>query len=173
MGFLLTFAILSILLVGSMITFNVAAQRAEERTVAVQMESAAARVAGLIVQTSLLAEQQGANVALAYTVELPQELEGRDYDIRVEAAAASGSQCRRADEPDGPFPDQVCVIVPSLDLYVKAPVFSAAAPTNVKICTTEVAGGEILVRYDAKTAVSGGCPGVPAGIAKAIFLQAS
>lgn len=179
-GFLLTFAILSILLVGSMIAFNVAQERAEERTVGLQMESVAARVAGLIVQTSLLAEQQGASTALAYTVDLPPELEGRAYEVRVEAAGRP-TGCDPDDDSvaetgETAAADQVCVVVKGLDLGSEAPLFSAAAPTNVKICSTNVGGGEILVRYDVPGSATPPVictPALPVGVTKGIFLQAS
>lgn len=135
-GFLLTFGILSIMLVMSMYAFDVAAQGAEERAVALHAESAAARVAGVIVEVAVLAEQQGSSdPSMAYVVELPEELESYSYEVKLEPAS-------------GADPDRLVVTVDALDLEVTAPIFSAAAPTSVNICSSSVEGGRIVVLFD-------------------------
>lgn len=145
-GYLLVFGILSIVLVLSMSAFAVGQEAAQSRAVQLRAESAAARVAGVVVQTAVLWEQQGTGFAVAHLVDLPQDLEGRGYTVRLEPATT-------ADVPDdctaGAHPDQVCVKVTSLAITVTAPVFSAAAPADLAICRTEVTGGALHVRINA------------------------
>ena len=144
-GFLLTFGILSFMLVMSMVAFGAAAEGAQARAVALHAQSAATRVAGVIVEAAVLAEQQGAaEPSLAYSVELPESLEGHEYVIRLETTG-DASPC---DEDGTASSDQVCVHVPSLDVSARAPLFAAAAPTSVDICDSAVAGGSIVVLYD-------------------------
>jgi hypothetical protein len=146
-GFLLTFGILSVMLVMSMYAFGVAAKGAQTQAVELHAESAATRVAGVVVEAAVLVEQQGTtSPTLAYVLDLPDDLEGRSYLVRLEAA--SGSE-----------PDLVRVLVPSLGIDVTAPVFAAAAPANVAICTTEVGGGSLTVLYDAPAADDADLPG--------------
>ena len=163
-GFLLTFGILSVMLVMSMYAFGVAAEGSEEQAVTLRAESAATRVAGVVVEAALLAEQYGsAQPTLAYTVELPEDLEGYGYTVSV--VAASGSD-----------PDLVRVLVPSLGIDVTAPVFSAAAPSSVAICTSTVPGDHLVVLYDDPAADDPDLPGDTAtgcGAGKSIFLGAA
>lgn len=167
-GYLLVFGILSALMVLSMVAFGVAQGLARERAVELEAESAAARVAGVVVQTALVAEQEGTSVSVTFDIDLPDQLEGADYDVYLEAAATGGA-CTTAAHAD-----QVCVVVPALDIAVSAPVFAAAAPVNVKICNSDVGGGEIAVRYSARAdieALQGPCsPAVAPSVAKVIFL---
>ena len=133
-GYLLTFGILSMVLVLAMSAFSVGQEAAVERAVELRAESAAARVAGVVVQTAVLAEQQGTGIAVAYLVDLPQQLEGRDYIVTLEPAA-------------GGNPDLVRVEVTSLDIDVTAPVFSVGAAALNICAATPVPGGPIYVRY--------------------------
>ena len=142
-GYLLVFGILSALMVMSMVAFGVAQELAQERAVQLEAESAAARVAGVVVQTALAAEQEGSSLSVAFDIDLPDQLEGHDYQVYLEPGGLSGSQCT-----SGSFTDQVCVVVPALDIAVASPVFAAAAPTNVAICSTDVSGGSIVVLFD-------------------------
>lgn len=87
-GFILVFGILSVILVLSMLAFNVASGAAKSRAVELRAQSAASRVAGVVVQSALLAEQQGSsNLAVAYRVELPDQLEGAAYTIVLESSS--------------------------------------------------------------------------------------
>lgn len=153
-GYLLVFGILSIVLVLSMSAFAVGQEAAQSRAVQLRAESAAARVAGVVVQTAVLWEQQGAGFAVAYFIDLPQDLEGRSYTVRLEPAKTVDVA---GDCTVGAHPDQVCVQVPSLSITVTAPVFSAAAPTGLDICAgadstgTQVVGGALNVRINAPT----------------------
>lgn len=135
-GFLLTFGILAFMLVMSMYAFGAAAEGASARAVELHAESAATRVAGVIVEASVLAESQASSEpSLAYRIDLPEQLEGYDYEIHLEAAS-------------GTLPDRLRVTVAALDIDVSSPIFAAAAPSNVNICSTTVAGGGIVVLYD-------------------------
>ncbi|MFA5945182.1 MAG: hypothetical protein WC876_12030 [Candidatus Thermoplasmatota archaeon] len=144
-GYLLTFGILSMVLVLAMSAFSVGQEAAVGRAVELRAESAAARVAGVVVQTAVLAEQQGTGISVAYLVDLPQQLEGRDYTVRLERATTVDvpADCTR-----GAHPDQVCVTVPSLGIDPAiAPIFSAGAATDVGVCNTEAPGGALYVRF--------------------------
>jgi hypothetical protein len=135
-GYLLVFGILSMVLVLSMSAFAVGEEAAKERAVTLHAESAAARVAGVVVQTAVLWEQLDGDVAVAYLVDLPEQLEGADYLVSLVAAA-------------GADPDLVRVVVPRFDIDVTAPVFSAAAPADLQICDSEALGGALNVRINA------------------------
>jgi hypothetical protein len=145
-GYLLVFGILSMVLVLSMSAFSIGQEAAQSRAVQLRAESAAARVAGVVVQTAILAEQQGTSAAIAYLVDLPQDLEGAAYTVSLEAAA-------------GTAPDLVRVQVPAFEIDVTAPVFSVSAPAILFICTTEVPGGPLYVRiYGADAVPTAGSP---------------
>ena len=146
MGYLLVFGILSIVLVLSMSAFAVGQQAAQSRAVTLRAESAAARVAGVVVQSAVLWEQQGTDFAVAYLVDLPQDLEGRSYVVRLEPATTVNVA---GDCTTGAHPDQVCVKVTALAITVTAPVFSAAAPIDLSICRSQVLGGALNVRINA------------------------
>lgn len=159
-GYILVFGILSMLLVLSMASFNIAQGSARERAVELRAESAAARVAGVLVQTAILAERESASAtALAYRIDLPTDLEGMAYEIHLEPR--SPPSCTSACHPD-----RIRISVPAIELTsVTAPLFSASAPANVHLCATTVAGGAIQIRYDVPPACA-----LPAGT-KGIFLQ--
>lgn len=144
-GYLLVFGILSIVLVLSMSAFAIGQEAAQGRAIELRAESAAARVAGVVVQTAVLWEQQGTGFVVAYFVDLPEQLEGREYVVRLEPATAGNA----ADCTSGAHPDQVCVKVASIGLTVTAPVFSAAAPNDLSICRSEAVGGALYVRINA------------------------
>ncbi|MHB1261561.1 MAG: DUF7266 family protein [Thermoplasmatota archaeon] len=157
-GYLLVFGILSMVLVLSMSAFSTGQVAAERRAVELRAESAAARVAGVVVQNAVLWEQQGAGFAVAYLVDLPQQLEGRDYVVRIEKATTVtvATDCLA-----GAHPDRICVMVPGLGITVTAPVFSAAAPLGLDICNSEAPGGPIHVRINVPAigapALASGC----------------
>lgn len=175
-GYLLVFGILSIVLVLSMSAFTVAQETARSRVVSLRAESAAARVAGVVVQTALLAEQQGTSAAVAYRVDLPQQLEGLDYTVSIEPKSPAG--CTTACTN----PDRVRVRVPAVNVDVKAPVFSAAAASTVDICPTagqsnagQTPGGHINVRFHGTGAAPvSPTPAVRAGCTtNQLFLEAA
>lgn len=84
-GFLITFGIIAILLVASMLAFNQAQERAEARVVAIQVDSIAQRVAGVVVETGLFVESQdtAATTVVSILVELPNDLQGNGYQVTL------------------------------------------------------------------------------------------
>lgn len=170
-GYILVFGILSVILVLSMSAFTVAQDAARARAAESRAESAAARVGGVIVQTAVLIEQQGNSAAIAYRIDLPDDLEGLPYTVKIEAATGAAG-CTPSPTCT---PDQVRVKVPAVNVDVTAPVFSAAAPANIDLCTIQVAGGPLYVRVNVPT---DGTHPLPAGCANAggipkIFLEAT
>lgn len=160
-GYILVFGILSMILLLSMLAFNVAQEAARDRAVELRAESAAARVAGVAVKAAVLAEQESASdPTLHYVVDLPDNLEGMSYRVRIDPGVPNQNP---------PDPDLIRIEVPALDLEVTAPLFSASAPANIHICDSTVAGGSIQVRF-AIPAAGLGCT-LPAGVTKGIFLQ--
>lgn len=149
-GQILVFGIVSILLVLSMLAFNQAQLGARDRVVELSAQSAATRVAGIVVQTSLIAEQHGVATTVTFLVDLPQRLEGLDYRVSLNVTA----------------PAHVDVTIPSLQgsPLVTAALFSAdasgggAAPTQFDLCPGSVSGGRLHVRFDARALAPGGCP---------------
>lgn len=155
-------------LVLSMSAFSTGQVAAERRAVELRAESAAARVAGVVVQNAVLWEQQGAGFAVAYLVDLPQQLEGRDYVVRMERATAVNVP---TDCLAGAHPDRVCVMVPAFGIAVTAPLFSAAAPSGLDVCNSEAPGGPLHVRINAPAA---GTPAIASGCtADDLFLEAT
>jgi hypothetical protein len=169
-GYLLVFGILSIVLVLSMSAFAVGQEAAKERALTLHAESAAARVAGVVVQTAVLWEQEHTlttDVAVAYLVDLPEQLEGTDYEVYLDVACSNAATCHdppgcsggdECCEPPGTctYPERVRVMVPAYDIQVSAPIFSAAAPANLVICDGPAAigytwsdGGPVNVRVNA------------------------
>lgn len=138
-GYLLVFGILSLVLVLSMSAFGVAQQGAKERVVQLRAESAAARVAGVVVQTSILAEKQGSGAAVSYLVDLPEQLEGLDYRVALQPKDATHA-------------DQVVITVPAIRLTVTSPVFAAGASSSVDLCARSIGGGPLHVRINAPAA---------------------
>lgn len=168
-GYLLVFGILSMVLVLSMSAFSVGQEAAKERAIELRAESAAARVAGVIVQTAVLWEQQHGtgDLAVAYRIDLPEQLEGADYAVRlVETEGTAGGHVR--------------VIVASFGIDVTAPLFSASAPSGLDICDgdadgspregyTEAPGGPLNVRINVP---ADGTPGyAPGCAANQLFLE--
>ncbi|MCA1811137.1 MAG: hypothetical protein LC623_03890 [Halobacteriales archaeon] len=142
MGQLLIFAIVSILLVLSMLAFNQAQTAARDRVVALRAESAATRVSGIVVQTALIAEQQGIASTVRFLVDLPSQLEGLPYTVSLVPAA-------------GGVPAHIGLTVPRIPVTVTAALFSADAATSTAgfdICSSTVGGGRLNVRFDARPA---------------------
>jgi type II secretory pathway pseudopilin PulG len=171
-GYLLVFGILSIVLVLSMSAFSVGQEAAQGRAVQLRAESAAARVAGVVVQTAILAEQQGTGAAVAYEVDLPTDLEGASYTVSLEAGIGAFG-CSPSPTC---VPDLVRVEVPAFLIDVTAPVFSVSAPALLSICTTEVSGGPLFVRIygtDAPPTANSRFAAHPTCAANQLFLEAS
>lgn len=144
-GQILIFAIISMLLILSMLAFNAAQAGARDRVVSLRAESAATRVAGIVVQSSLIAEQQGSSSKITFLVDLPQQIEGLDYQVLLVPKAGS-------------TPAHVDVVVPAVRVTGTAPLFSADQPTSFDICPITRPGGHLNVRFDLRTAAPGGCP---------------
>ncbi len=88
-GFLLTFAIISFILLVSMLAFNDAQQRAENRLIEIQGASAAQRVAAGAVDLALFVSEHPYNVSIA--IDLPTELQGISYSVMLcQTGAACG-----------------------------------------------------------------------------------
>lgn len=86
-GFLLTFGIISAILVVAMLGFNDAQQRAEVRLIEIQGSSAAQRVASAAVELALFASEQNEDPAVevmaAVAIDLPAELQGISYTVNL------------------------------------------------------------------------------------------
>lgn len=78
-GFLLTFGIISTILLVAMLGFNDAQQRAEVRLIEIQGSSAAQRVASAAVDLALFAQSNPHETAVA--IDLPAELQGISYSV--------------------------------------------------------------------------------------------
>lgn len=80
-GFLLTFAIISFILLVSMLAFNSAQAKAENRLIEIQGASAAQRVAAAAVDLALFATDHPYNTSIA--IDLPVELQGITYSVSL------------------------------------------------------------------------------------------
>lgn len=80
-GFLLTFAIISFILLVSMLAFNDAQQRAENRLIEIQGASAAQRVAAAAVDLALFVSDHPYETSVA--IDLPTELQGIGYKVHL------------------------------------------------------------------------------------------
>lgn len=78
-GFLLTFGIISAILLVAMLGFNDAQQRAEIRLIEIQGASAAQRVASAAVDLALFAQSNPHDTSVA--IDLPAELQGISYSV--------------------------------------------------------------------------------------------
>lgn len=91
-GYVLTFAIISGVLVISMLTFNVARERTADRVLEVEAASVAHRVAAAIVEAGLFVERQttaGAPPTALYLVlDLPDSFQNKPYTIAITSCAS-------------------------------------------------------------------------------------
>lgn len=126
-GQILVFGILSIVLVMSMFSFNIAKEQAEDRVVLATADAIASRVANLVVSTTTLAEGfADQQITLQTNMPLPQQIEGRSYNMDMGAGAV--------------------VNVPRHGYVASSSFFSADSGTNVRICeATGLPGGSISV----------------------------
>lgn len=150
------FGILSVVLVLSFLTFSVAKDAAEERVIETHADSVAQRVASMVVEVSVFAEQHAdRDVFLETTLELPQQIEGRSYRIDLGA-------------------DKVTVTVPSTEQTATAPLFQAGAPNSVHVCDQSAfVGDALMIRVTDQshpTFPTSDCPGIGAG-ELAVFLE--
>jgi hypothetical protein len=154
LGHILIFGIVSMLLVSSMLAFNIAQVGARDRVVGLRAESAATRVAGVVVQASIVQERQSttasATAQVRFLVDLPQQLEGLAYTVALVPTA-------------GGVAAHVGVTVPSDNVAVTAALFSADAPAGIGVCSSSVPGGAVYVAFDTLSSCSGTCtaPAVP------------
>ncbi len=126
-GQILMFGILSMVLVLSLMSFNIAKERTEERVIETTAQSIAQRVASLTIETALFAEKfEEQAVALQSRLELPQRLEGREYTIEVTGAV---------------------VTIVAGDVTASSPLFAAGSEGLVHVCQqTALEGGDIIIR---------------------------
>lgn len=134
-GFIITFGIISGILVLSMVAFVGIQETVGESIVEQRARSASQRVAAVAVDASLFAETYGTETNFTHRLALPDAFEGRSYSV--------------ATEPEGgAIEDRVRVQVPSLGIDVHAVLFSAGAPADFSVCASSVDGGPLLVRFD-------------------------
>lgn len=87
LGQILMFGILSMVLVLSLMTFNLAKDEAQERAVDTTAGSLAQRISSLVIDTAIFAESfEESDVSLQSTVELPEFIENHSYTIEVDGS---------------------------------------------------------------------------------------
>ncbi len=147
-GYILVFAIISILLVLAMVAFNKLQNDAHDNVTELRAKSAGTRVASLVSKVSLLAESQASTIAVRFVADLPADLEGYDYVVYLEPAG------------DGHV-ERVRVNVPAIDLDVTAPLFSADAPSTLSICGgssgTSAYGGRVMIAFNVDAYANQSC----------------
>lgn len=128
-GQILMFGILSMVLILSFVSFNVAKDAAEERVVQTTTEALSQRISSLVVDTALFAEKfQDEEVDLISKLDLPDTIEGRQYTIRLTQ-------------------ESVEVTVPLTGATDNSTLFSANSAGLVHICDQDaIDGGDIYVR---------------------------
>lgn len=138
---IIIFGILAMMLILSLVAFGSAQRAVAARAVDLGAQSAATRVAGVVVQSAVLAEQlgNGTNTNVTYRIDLPRDLEGRSYTVALQGGAH----------------EQVWVNVTSQGIAESAGLFAAGAPSSFQVCTSQVAGGPLYVRFDANPPNSG------------------
>lgn len=138
-GFLVTFAIISLVLMLSMMAFAKASADARTNAIDLRAQSVGTRVANLAITAALTAEQHGAGTAVRFLADLPQQLEGEQYRIYLEPAAPGQVE-------------RVRVQVPSVGIEVISPLFSADASPTLFICGgasgTSAAGGRLYISFN-------------------------
>ena len=151
-GQILAFAIVAGVFILSLIAFGLAQKATENRVIQLQADSAASRVASVIVQTGLLVEEQGNSVRARLALDLPTDLEGQTYTVQLKV-------------PGGGVRASIVVAIPSRGITASAPLFAVESPTGVALCPTTVHGGRIYARFSDST------PGTPA--VPCMFLEAA
>jgi len=156
-GYLLIFGILSIVLVLSMVAFNVLHDRAEDNVVRLQAGSVAQRVAASAVDAALFAESHDPDTSTyIHPLGLPEDLEGHGYHVHLEAentGSGDPDDCLPCPSPAScTRPEQVRVCVPHLgnEDPITAPLFSAGAggaAAGFTLCASDAPGGDVGVRF--------------------------
>lgn len=151
LGQILMFAVLSMVLVLSLVAFGAAKDRAAERAAELQAEAAAQQVASAVVEASLFIESRGAAATYERRIDLREMIEDREYAVHLEPE-------------DLTHTDRVRVVVGSYGVEATAPLFRAGAPVGITLSSSEVAGGPLEV-------VFGPCP--PLLVADCLYLEGS
>lgn len=131
------FAILSMVLILSLLGFGTAKEGAEVRVAALEAESMAQRVAGVYISASLFAETH-VDDAVEYErlVVLPDYVQGRSYTVSVQD-------------------EQLILDIDALGIQVSTSLLSAGAPPDLVVCDQDdLAGGPLWVKakpYDGET----------------------
>lgn len=146
-GFLVTFAIISVVLVLAMLAFAKASSDAKTNAIDLRAQSVGTRVANLAITAALTAEQHGAGTAVRFLADLPQQLEGESYVIYLEPAVAGQVE-------------RVRVRVPSVNVEVISPLFSADASPTLSLCGasgTSSAGGAVYISFNTGSYATQNC----------------
>ncbi len=100
-GYILSFAILSTVLLVALLTFNSARAQAEERVTEVEVASIAHRVAEAVIQVGVYAEAHaGSSPEVTLRLELPAGIGSRGYS--VDLCTMSGTSCSKVPcDPSG------------------------------------------------------------------------
>lgn len=142
----LTFGILAMVLLLALVAFGRAQEAVHEGAAGSQADVAAARVGQAAVETGLLAEAlAGSERAAALFVDLPGNIEGHSYVVRL--------------VPSGLGAAHVRVTIPDLEREGLASLLSLEA-TGIGVCGPVVSGGPVWVRIGAPAS---GTPTLPAG----------
>lgn len=96
-GYILSFGILSTVLVIAMLAFNTARDQAEDRVIEVEASSIAHRVAAALVEVQAFGDAHPSTESIRLLLELPGTLEGRGFTIDLCELSSSGSAC--VDDP--------------------------------------------------------------------------
>ena len=150
-GFMLTFSIISLILVLGMLAFRDAEADAKDRAVELHAQGVADRVASMVVEGALFAENQGTSASFSYRLDLPTDLEGRGYRVRLDDVLRQ------------------VVVDPGAGASTAAELFQAGGAGGANLCAggSEVRGGPLLVRVGDHDNDGAG------GTAYCIFLEAS
>lgn len=143
-GFLLTFGIISAILLVAMLGFNDAQQRAEIRLIEIQGSSAAQRVASAAVDLALFAQENPYNTSVA--IDLPAELQGISYAVAL-CQTGSASGC---DDGAAFCTDFACPYVKVTSFRGEPQRQSTFLLAGMSFCTTgnSASGGIALVTYN-------------------------
>lgn len=99
-GFLLTFGIISAILLVAMLGFNNAQQRAETRLVEIQGSSAAQRVASAAIDMALFVQDNPGAGQTSVALDLPAELQGISYSVLLCEDLPAIGQTNTCDDQD-------------------------------------------------------------------------
>lgn len=127
LGQILMFGILSMVLVLSLMTFNLAKEEAQERVVDTTAGSLAQRISSLVIDTAIFAESfEESDVSLESTVALPEFVENHSYTVQVDGS-------------------QVTVTVPGTGAVATSSLF-AAGSGDIHVCGQDaIQGGPVTI----------------------------